>query len=106
MHDVFVVINELNFTDCDKEIVILPICQCNISLFITIITANPLNVTLKSQPYCKEKKKRLNFHTGFANMSDFIESEAEESEEEFEEKDLKPKKTQKFMEDDGKMLPT
>uniref|UniRef100_A0A671S5H2 Transcription elongation factor SPT6-like n=1 Tax=Sinocyclocheilus anshuiensis TaxID=1608454 RepID=A0A671S5H2_9TELE len=33
-------------------------------------------------------------------MSDFIESEAEESEEEFEEKDLKPKKTQKFMQDD------
>lgn len=39
-------------------------------------------------------------------MSDFIESEAEESEEEFEEKDLKPKKTQRFMEDDGKMFPT
>lgn len=37
-------------------------------------------------------------------MSDFIESEAEESEEEFEEKDLKPKKTQRFMEDDGKIL--
>lgn len=37
-------------------------------------------------------------------MSDFIESEAEESEEEFEEKDLKPKKTQRFMEDDGKMF--
>lgn len=39
-------------------------------------------------------------------MSDFIESEAEESEEEFEEKDLKPKKTQRFMEDDddGKSL--
>lgn len=35
-----------------------------------------------------------------ADMSDFIESEAEESEEEFEEKDLKPKKTQRFMEDD------
>lgn len=34
-------------------------------------------------------------------MSDFIESEAEESEEEFEEKDLKPKKTQRFLEDDG-----
>ncbi|XP_051533006.1 transcription elongation factor SPT6 [Myxocyprinus asiaticus] len=33
-------------------------------------------------------------------MSDFIESEAEESEEEFEENDLKPKKTQRFMEDD------
>ncbi|NP_660094.1 transcription elongation factor SPT6 [Danio rerio] len=33
-------------------------------------------------------------------MSDFIESEAEESEEEFEEKDLKPKKTQRFMEED------
>uniref|UniRef100_A0A671QNQ4 Transcription elongation factor SPT6 n=1 Tax=Sinocyclocheilus anshuiensis TaxID=1608454 RepID=A0A671QNQ4_9TELE len=33
-------------------------------------------------------------------MSDFIESEAEESEEEFEEKDLKPKKQQRFMEDD------
>lgn len=52
------------------------------------------------------KKKCLIFHTGLANMSDFIESEAEESEEEFEEKDLKPKKTQRFMEDDGKMLPT
>lgn len=38
------------------------------------------------------------------NMSDFIESEAEESEEEFEEKDLKPKKAQRFMEDDGKIL--
>lgn len=37
------------------------------------------------------------------NMSDFIESEAEESEEEFLEKDLKPKKTQRFMEDDGKI---
>ncbi|XP_074468063.1 transcription elongation factor SPT6 [Sebastes fasciatus] len=33
-------------------------------------------------------------------MSDFIESEAEESEEEFAEKDLKPKKTQRFMEED------
>ncbi|XP_046876108.1 transcription elongation factor SPT6 isoform X1 [Hypomesus transpacificus] len=34
-------------------------------------------------------------------MADFIESEAEESaEEEFEEKDLKPKKAQKFLEDD------
>ncbi|KAF0038603.1 hypothetical protein F2P81_009087 [Scophthalmus maximus] len=33
-------------------------------------------------------------------MSDFIESEAEESEEEFEEKDLKPKKTQRFLEED------
>uniref|UniRef100_A0A3B4UY23 Transcription elongation factor SPT6 n=1 Tax=Seriola dumerili TaxID=41447 RepID=A0A3B4UY23_SERDU len=33
-------------------------------------------------------------------MSDFIESEAEESEEEFEEKDLKPKKTQRFMQED------
>ncbi|KAK7925731.1 hypothetical protein WMY93_008041 [Mugilogobius chulae] len=33
-------------------------------------------------------------------MSDFIESEAEESEEEFEEKDLKPKKSQRFAEDD------
>ena len=37
-------------------------------------------------------------------MSDFIESEAEESEEEFEEKDLKPKKTQRFLEDDGKVF--
>lgn len=37
-------------------------------------------------------------------MSDFIESEAEESEEEFEEKDLKPKKTQRFLEDDGKVV--
>lgn len=36
-------------------------------------------------------------------MSDFIESEAEESEEEFEEKDLKPKKTQRFMEEDGEV---
>uniref|UniRef100_A0A8C7RHZ2 Transcription elongation factor SPT6 n=1 Tax=Oncorhynchus mykiss TaxID=8022 RepID=A0A8C7RHZ2_ONCMY len=33
-------------------------------------------------------------------MSDFIDSEAEESEEEFEEKDLKPKKTQAFMDDE------
>ncbi|XP_029303416.1 transcription elongation factor SPT6 isoform X3 [Cottoperca gobio] len=33
-------------------------------------------------------------------MSDFIESEAEESEEEFQEKDLKPKKTQRFLEED------
>jgi len=55
----------------------------------------------------KERKKScLDFHIGLANMSDFIESEAEESEEEFEEKDLKPKKTQRFMEDDGKMSPT
>lgn len=38
-----------------------------------------------------------------AAMSDFIESEAEESEEEFEEKDLKPKKTQRFMEEDGEI---
>lgn len=37
-------------------------------------------------------------------MSDFIESEAEESEEEFDEKELKPKKTQRFMEEDGKIL--
>lgn len=44
------------------------------------------------------------FYADLANMSDFIESEAEESEEEFEEKDLKPKKTQRFMEDDGKTL--
>lgn len=35
-------------------------------------------------------------------MSDFIDSEAEESEEELEEKDLKPKKTQRFLEEDGK----
>ncbi|XP_014910255.1 transcription elongation factor SPT6 isoform X2 [Poecilia latipinna] len=33
-------------------------------------------------------------------MSDFIDSEAEESEEEFEESDLKPKKTQRFLEED------
>lgn len=39
--------------------------------------------------------------SGTAVMSDFIESEAEESEEEFEEKDLKPKKTQRFMQEDG-----
>ena len=38
------------------------------------------------------------------SMSDFIESEAEESEEELEEKDLKPKKTQRFLEDDGKVF--
>lgn len=37
-------------------------------------------------------------------MSDFIESEAEESEEEFDEKELKPKKTQKFMPEDGKIF--
>jgi len=39
-------------------------------------------------------------------MSDFIESEAEESEleEELEEKDLKPKKTQRFLEDEGKVV--
>lgn len=55
---------------------------------------------LKKLKYC------FDFHTGLANMSDFIESEAEESEEEFEEKDLKPKKTQRFMEDDGNMFPT
>lgn len=45
----------------------------------------------------------MNNFSGTAVMSDFIESEAEESEEEFEEKDLKPKKTQRFMEDDGKI---
>lgn len=39
-----------------------------------------------------------------ADMSDFIESEAEESEEEFQEKDLKPKKTQRYMEEDGELL--
>ena len=43
----------------------------------------------------------LLFFSGSAVMSDFIESEAEESEEEFDEKDLKPKKTQRFMEEDG-----
>ena len=43
----------------------------------------------------------LNFFPGAAVMSDFIESEAEESEEEFADKDLKPKKTQRFMEEDG-----
>lgn len=37
-------------------------------------------------------------------MSDFIDSEAEESEEEFEEKDLKPKKTQAFMDDGEHMI--
>lgn len=41
------------------------------------------------------------FSPGTAVMSDFIDSEAEESEEEFEEKDLKPKKNQRFMEEDG-----
>lgn len=41
--------------------------------------------------------------SGIAVMSDFIESEAEESEEEFEEKDLKPKKNQRFLEEDGKI---
>lgn len=46
----------------------------------------------------------LDFFSGTAIMSDFIESEAEESEEEFEEKDLKPKKTQRFMEEDGESL--
>lgn len=45
----------------------------------------------------------LHFFSGTAVMSDFIESEAEESEEEFEEKDLKPKKTQRFMEEDGEI---
>lgn len=40
--------------------------------------------------------------SGLAIMSDFIDSEAEESEEELEEKDLKPKKTQRFLEEDGK----
>lgn len=46
----------------------------------------------------------LLFSPATADMSDFIESEAEESEEEFEEKDLKPKKTQRFMEEDGEIL--
>lgn len=46
----------------------------------------------------------LAFSPATAVMSDFIESEAEESEEEFEEKDLKPKKTQRFMEEDGEIL--
>lgn len=45
----------------------------------------------------------LLFSLKTATMSDFIESEAEESEEEFEEKDLKPKKTQRFMEEDGEI---
>lgn len=45
----------------------------------------------------------LLFSLETAIMSDFIESEAEESEEEFEEKDLKPKKTQRFMEEDGEI---
>lgn len=39
-----------------------------------------------------------------SSMSDFIESEAEESEEEFDEKDLKPKKTQRFLEEDGENI--
>lgn len=43
----------------------------------------------------------LLFFSGSAVMADFIDSEAEESEEEFDEKDLKPKKTQRFMEEDG-----
>ena len=46
------------------------------------------------------------FASGAANMSDFIESEAEESEaeQEFEEKDTKPsKKIQRFMEEDGEI---
>lgn len=34
-------------------------------------------------------------------MSDFIDSEAEESEEELDESNLKPKKTQRFLEEDG-----
>lgn len=46
----------------------------------------------------------LHFFSGTAVMSHFIVSEAEESEEEFEEKDLKPKKTQRFMEEDGEFL--
>lgn len=45
----------------------------------------------------------LLFSPATADMSDFIESEAEESEEEFAEKDLKPKKTQRFMEEDGEI---
>lgn len=45
----------------------------------------------------------LNLFSGRAVMSDFIESEAEESEEEFDEKELKPKKTQRFLEEDGKI---
>lgn len=45
----------------------------------------------------------LKFFSGSAVMSDFIDSEAEESEEEFEEKDLKPKKAQRFMEEDGEI---
>lgn len=44
------------------------------------------------------------FFSGTAVMSDFIDSEAEESEEEFEEKDLKPKKTQRFRDEDGEIL--
>lgn len=46
----------------------------------------------------------LSFAPATADMSDFIESEAEESEEEFAEKDLKPKKTQRYMEEDGELL--
>lgn len=42
------------------------------------------------------------FSSGTFVMSDFIDSEAEESEEEYEEKDLKPRKTQRFLEEEGK----
>lgn len=51
----------------------------------------------------KDSNSMLNLFSGQGVMSDFIESEAEESEEEFDEKELKPKKTQRFMEEDGKI---
>lgn len=60
-------------------------------------------VYLKMFPFCVSYSS-LSFSPATADMSDFIESEAEESEEEFEEKDLKPKKTQRFMEEDGEIL--
>lgn len=54
-------------------------------------------IVLELKAYCTSF-----FSLGTLVMSDFIDSEAEESEEEFEEKDLKPRKTQRFLEEEGK----
>lgn len=68
-------------------------CACLGFIFVTNMGKKVRNLS----------NSNLLFFSGKAVMSDFIESEAEESEEEFEEKDLKPKKTQRFMEEDGEI---
>ncbi len=110
MYDLFLLLllNWLNLTGYDKEIIMLPLSMQHFSLYYNEYSKpfeyRSIFVTAILYLWQILVIKFFNFHTGLANMSDFIESEAEESEEEFEEKDLKPKKQQRFMEEDGKML--